>query len=243
MMNTETLQPPPALEVDGLYCTEPGKTALCGLTLTVSAGQLHAIAGPNGSGKGTLCRCLARIYKWSKGSIRFNGKPTPNSTEELAAVGIMVVLQGTRVFNEMTVRDNLFSSPTFWRLERRADRMDEVLQLFPRLKDRLGQVAGSLSGGEQQMTALARALMTNPRLLIAEEPSMGLAPSLVEDVYAALANIARVERTVIVTEETLVAASRVATSASLMVHGKVVASGDPKRMMETSIMSELKAFA
>ena len=209
------------LEMRDVHCCPPGRPALRGVNLRISRGTFLAIAGPNGSAKGTLCRCLARLIKEHQGEILLDGGHLPNSPQDLAAVGLMVVLQGRKVFPEMSVLENLFSAPMTWRTPGRRERLDGVIRLLPHLKDRFRQMAGTLSGGEQQMVAIGRALMAEPRCLVFEEPSMGLAESTTRAVYSALAQISQEGRTVVVTEETLTIAGCYASETCSMEQGRI----------------------
>lgn len=221
----------PKLELQDVHCSPPARPALRGVSLTISQGSFYAISGPNGAGKGTLCRCLARLWRESRGSILLDGSRIPNEPEDLPALGAIAVLQGAKVFPELTVMENLLSVPATWRSNRRRERLDFVLQLFPHLRDRLRQTGGTLSGGEQQMVAIGRALMAQPRLLVLEEPSMGLAAQATNEVYAALTQISHEGRTVVVTEETLTVAGRFATQACLMEQGNIVSVGSPQNVL------------
>ena len=211
----------PHLEFKDVHCCPPGRPALRGVNFSVSRGTFFAIEGANGSGKGTLCRCLARLIKEYQGSILLDGQNLPIKPQELPTMGLMVALQGVKVFPEMTVLENLLSAPRTWKIPGRRDRLDGVIRLLPHLKDRFRQMAGTLSGGEQQMVAIGRSLMAEPVALVLEEPSMGLAESTTHAVYAALAQISREGRTVIVTEETLTIAGNYASETCTMEQGKI----------------------
>jgi branched-chain amino acid transport system ATP-binding protein len=213
------------------------------VNLAVSHGGFLAIAGANGSGKGTLCRCLARVFKEDQGCIRLDGHGLPEQPEDLPATGMMIVLQGAKVFPEMSVLDNLLCAPATWRKGDRRQRLDAVMQLLPHLKERFRQNGGTLSGGEQQMVAIGRALMAEPSLLVLEEPSLGLATQTANDVYEMLAQISRGGRTVIVTEETLTIASRFASEACLMSQGRITNIGQPKDIVTDMTRLEKVAFA
>jgi branched-chain amino acid transport system ATP-binding protein len=220
------------LEVGDVHCSPPARPALRGVNLAVSRGSFLAIAGANGSGKGTLCRCLARLLKENQGYIFFDGHILPNQPEDLSAIGMMVVLQGVKVFSEMSVLDNLLCAPATWRNGERRQRLDAAMQLLPHLKERFRQNAGTLSGGEQQLVSIGRALMAEPALLIVEEPSLGLSAQTANDVYATLGHISGEGRTVIVTEETLAVASRYANKACLMNQGKITSIGRPQDFLD-----------
>jgi branched-chain amino acid transport system ATP-binding protein len=231
------------LEVGDVHCIPPARPALRGVTLAISRGSFFAIAGANGSGKGTLCRCLARLYKENRGRILLDGKRLPDQPEDLPAIGMMIVLQGAKVFPEMSVLDNLLCAPATWRKGERRERLDAVMQLLPHLKDRFRQNGGTLSGGEQQMVAIGRALMAGPSLLVLEEPSLGLAAQTANDVYATLAQLSGEGRTVIVTEETLSVASRYASEACLMSQGRIANVGRPQDFLNCTAGRESAVFA
>ncbi|MCI0538895.1 MAG: ATP-binding cassette domain-containing protein [Verrucomicrobiales bacterium] len=222
----------PHLDIGDLHCSPPARPALRGVSLAVSHGSFFGIAGANGSGKGTLCRCLARLHKEDQGRILLNGQSLPHRAEDLPAIGMMIVLQGAKVFPEMSVLDNLLCAPATWRNGDRREKLDAVMQLLPHLKDRFRQNGGTLSGGEQQMVAIGRALMAEPSLLVLEEPSLGLAAKTANDVYRTLAQISGEGRTVIVTEETLTLASRYINEACSMSQGKITHVGSPQHILD-----------
>ncbi|HEV2842608.1 MAG TPA: ATP-binding cassette domain-containing protein [Chthoniobacterales bacterium] len=233
----------PHLEIGDLHCSPPARPALRGISFYVSHGSFFAIAGANGSGKNTLCRCLARLYKESQGRIRLEGQELPDQPEDLPAMGMMIVLQGEKVFPEMSVLDNLLCSPATWRRSQRHERLDAVLHLLPHLKERFRQSGGTLSGGEQQMVAIGRALMAGPSLLVLEEPSFGLAAKTVTDLYAALTQICGEGRTVIVTEETLETAYRYADVACHIKQGRIANLGRPRDIYDIMRTRESLVFS
>lgn len=217
----------PSLEFNNCYCAPVGWPDLRGLTLHISPGEFFALTGPNGSAKATLCRCLAGAFRPTQGDIQFGGHPLPLEPYQIPNSGLMVVLQGERVFPEMSVKENLFSSPRTWTLPDRKQRLESVLELMPHLRDRMRQSAGTLSGGEQQMVAVARALMADPAALVLEEPSMGLAERVAHALYEALAYISASGRTVLVTEETLQPAAEYVGRAGWLDHGRIQHIGTP----------------
>jgi branched-chain amino acid transport system ATP-binding protein len=241
LMITSSLNNTAHLEVGDVHCSPPARPALRGLNLAISRGSFLAIVGANGSGKGTFCRCLGRLLNISQGRILFDGHILPDQPEDLPAIGMMVVLQGAKVFPEMSVLDNLLCAPATWRNGGRLQRLDAVMQLLPHLKERFRQNAGTLSGGEQQLVSIGRALIAEPTLLVVEEPSLGLSAQLANDVYATLARISGEGRTVIVTEETLAVASCYANEACLMNQGKIIGVGKPQDLLD-SATKERTAF-
>jgi branched-chain amino acid transport system ATP-binding protein len=222
-----------ALEVRGLDVAYGGLAALAGVTLHVGAGELVALVGANGAGKSTLLRSVAGLVRPGAGAIRWRG-------EELGAVpadgvverGIALVAEGRRLFGRMTVEENLElgAYPARARGRRRAT-LEEMYELFPRLRERRRQLAGSLSGGEQQMLAIARALMARPALLMLDEPSLGLAPQMVDLVFAALARIHRAGLTLLLVEQNVHVALGLAGRGYLLESGRIVGEGGGRELL------------
>ena len=180
------------LEIKELHTGYGKKQVLFGVSLEVPQGEIVALIGPNGAGKSTILKAVCGLIPAWKGEIRFDGKPTNGSTPaQNVARGITFAPQGNRVFDELTVMENLeiggFQLPS----KELRGRIDEVFTLFPVLKERSRQYAGRLSGGEQQMLALARALVPKPKLLMLDEPSLGLQPNLVGSVFETISQINR----------------------------------------------------
>jgi branched-chain amino acid transport system ATP-binding protein len=186
------IESPPMLVIEQLDTGYGKKQALFGLSLEARQGEIVALIGPNGAGKSTVLKAVCGLIPAWKGQIRFEGK-VANTTTPAQSVsrGITFCPQGNRVFNELSVKENLeiggFQLPS----RDLAERIDEALALFPDLRNRLRQLAGKLSGGEQQMLALARALIPKPKLLMLDEPSLGLSPSLVSTVFESIIRINR----------------------------------------------------
>jgi len=208
----------------------------------VAAGELVAILGPNGAGKSTLMRALMRLIP-AGGSVFFEGKAIdrkpPNT---LAALGITLVPESRGILGPMTVRENLvlgaYSRGAAQKAAIEAD-FDSVMQLFPRLKERLDQVAGSLSGGEQQMLAVGRALMVHPRLLLLDEPSLGLAPRVAGEIFTTLGQLNERGLTILVVEQKAPLALALANRAYVMRNGRVIASPDPKDIRSPEALAHL----
>ncbi|MBL0003604.1 MAG: ATP-binding cassette domain-containing protein [Actinomycetales bacterium] len=211
------------LEVKGV-CAGYGRVqVLWDVDLTVSANEIVALVGPNGAGKTTLLRALSGMVPIRDGSVTFLGEDiTGRSIERIVDLGISHVPEGRRLFPGLTVKDNLRLGG--WR-NRNTD-IDRVIDLFPKLGDRLSQVTGSMSGGEQQMCAIARGLMGKPDLIMIDELSMGLAPVIVEEIIGRLADIAASGTAVLLVEQDVDAALTVAERAYVMETGRVVMSGN-----------------
>jgi branched-chain amino acid transport system ATP-binding protein len=180
------------LEIRELDTGYGKKQVVFGLSLDVREGEIVALIGPNGAGKSTVLKAICGLIPAWKGDIRFNGTPTNGSTPaQNVARGITFAPQGNRVFADLTVMENLEIGGYLLPRREAKERIAKVLELFPLLKERTRQDAGRLSGGEQQMLALARALVPKPKLLILDEPSLGLAPNLLGDVFTRITEINR----------------------------------------------------
>ena len=223
----------PLLRVDNLEVRYGGIRALRGLSLTLEAGEIVIVTGPNGAGKSTLMNSLAGLVKPQGGSIWLDGEDiTHRAPERIARLGISMVPEGRHVFGSMTVLENLRIS-----LGARTDvktaslDLDYVMDLFPLLRERSHSQAGLLSGGQQQMLVIARGLMTAPRLLAIDEPSLGLAPLITDQVYAALMRLRR-ERalTLLIVEQSATRAALAGARMLMLREGRVVLSGDPRTM-------------
>ncbi len=218
----------PMLECKNLCAAYGPVQVLYDLTIEVRQGEIVALLGANGAGKTTLLRTLSGLHRASTGTVSFGGAPFDKlSAEDRVKRGLAHVPEGRRVFPGLTIRENLEVATSAWRRGRApidAD-LDRVFTLFPRLKERIGQLAWSLSGGEQQMLAIGRALMSRPKMLLLDEPSLGLAPLLAEEVYARIREIGRSDLTVLVVEQNTVLALGVAARAYVLENGRIVLSG------------------
>jgi branched-chain amino acid transport system ATP-binding protein len=215
--------PAPLIEVSALAANYGHVAALQPTSLYVKAGEFVTILGPNGAGKTTLLRAIARLIK-SRGRIAFNGQDvTALRTHELAQRGIILVQEGRGLFGEMTVRENLLlgayslggAKPA---LERR---LGDVFALFPRLRERTEQIAASMSGGEQQMLAVGRALMAGPKLLILDEPSLGLAPRVAAEILSTLGTLNREGLGILLVEQKAPLALKLAQRVYVLASGRV----------------------
>jgi branched-chain amino acid transport system ATP-binding protein len=227
------------LEVRGLHAAYDGKEALHGLSFNVALGSCVCLIGANGAGKTTTMRCLSGLLKPTQGTMLFEGEAiTALPPAARVAAGISLVPEGRRVFAPMTVRENL-EMGAYRRLWPRrqptvAADFELVFDLFPRLRERSSQLAGALSGGEQQMLAIARALMSRPKLLLLDEPSMGLAPMVVKDIFATLRRLNEMGVSILLAEQNTRMALRTASRGYVMAGGLIVQAADAKTLAAES---------
>ena len=206
--------------------------ALKGVSLEVRAGEIVALIGANGAGKSTTLRTISGLVQPRSGTITFDGARIDGlPAHAIAARGIAQAPEGRRLFNRMSVRDNL-ELGAYGRDDQAAivSDVERVFDLFPRLRERVTQLAGTLSGGEQQMLAIGRAMMARPRLLLLDEPSMGLAPLLVETIFARLEEINRQGVTILLVEQNARLALEVATRGYVLETGRVILADQAERL-------------
>jgi branched-chain amino acid transport system ATP-binding protein len=220
-----------------------GVTVLRGLSMRVGDGEIIGVLGRNGMGKTTLIRCLAGLIGPSAGAIEFEGRDiTGLAPHERARLGITTVVQGRGIFPRLTVRENLaMGRIASGRIKR--SRVAEVLGYFPRLGERLAQPAGTLSGGEQQMLAIGRGLMADPRLMLLDEPSEGIMPILVQQIAAILAEINRRERmTIVIVEQNVPMVFNLTDHCIILEKGRIVAEGSRETVARSEVMTEYLAI-
>jgi branched-chain amino acid transport system ATP-binding protein len=222
----------PLLELDDVRVSYGGIKALKGISLKVFPGEIVAIIGSNGAGKTTTLKSVMGLLPLASGTISFGGqKVSGQSTEDLVEAGISLAPEGRAIFPSLTVRENLELGAY---LHRDAKAMKEtiadVTTLFPRLGERMTQEGGTLSGGEQQMLAIGRALMARPQLLLLDEPSLGIAPKLVQQIFAAIREIAAAGVTIMVVEQNTRIALATARRAYVLRTGEIALSGDAKEL-------------
>ena len=224
------------LAVGNLHVSYGSIIALRGVSLQVAEGEIVAVIGPNGAGKSTLLLTIAGIVRAKQGSIEFaGGRVTGAAPERLVAAGLSLVPEGRHIFGSLTVAENIALGATT-----RSDRVaiaadtERVLALFPVLRERLRQRAGKLSGGEQQMLAIARALLAKPRLLLLDEPSLGLAPLVVKQVYDAIEELRRSGVTILIVEQSVGRALKVADRTYVLNSGAVTISGRSAELQGTA---------
>jgi len=206
---------------------------LFGMSLELSQGELVAVLGANGAGKTTTLRAISGLIRPWGGEIRLNGQSLAGlSAARRAALGLGHVPEGRQLFPLMSVEENLLLGAAFLAWERRQEGLEFTYALFPRLSERRGQLAGTLSGGEQQMLAIGRALMGRPRILMVDEPSLGLSPKLAEEVLATLARIKAEGMGVLLVEQNVALSLEVADRAYVVEHGKVVLAGPAQELAQ-----------
>ncbi len=219
------------LVVESLVARYGAVEALHGVSLEVGSGEAVAIVGPNGAGKTTLLRTISGLVRPASGSVRIDGRTMGRmAAHRIARLGVSHVPEGRAILSPLTVKDNLLMGGYRLPGAEIPARMEEMIELFPVLGRRLDSLGGVLSGGEQQMLAIARGLMAKPRLLMIDEPSMGLAPRIVGDVLDALHRVVATGTAVLVSEQNAGLALEVADRAYVMVVGDVVASGHSEEL-------------
>jgi branched-chain amino acid transport system ATP-binding protein len=210
--------------------------ALKGVSLDIAPGSITCLLGPNGAGKTTLMMTIAGVLKPRRGTVRFQGEDIAGRPPDaIVARGIALVPENRLVFPSMTVLENLQAGA----YQRRDDLSPDIERLFgrfPRLKERSSQLAGTLSGGEQQMLAVARALMSRPKLLLMDEPSLGLAPLVVEEIFSTIAELHRDGTTIFLVEQNAHMALQVASHFFLMEQGRITFRGDPGSLAEDEVI-------
>ncbi|GAB4308230.1 ABC transporter ATP-binding protein [Pseudothermotoga elfii] len=207
--------------------------AIKGISLEVKKGQIATLIGANGAGKTTTLNAITNLVKKSGGKILFEGEDITNlSTHEIVSRGIVLVPEGRKIFPNLTVYENLMMGAYSRRDQEKIKRdLNWTLTLFPRLRERLKQLGGTLSGGEQQMLAVARGLMSKPKLLMLDEPSLGLAPLLVKEVFQIIEEIRKEGVTILLVEQNAFAALKVADYAYVLETGKVVIQDSGKDLL------------
>ena len=221
------------LEVRDLHVAYGAAPALWCVSLSVQPGELLCVVGPNGAGKTTLINTLAGILRASAGSIWFEGRDiTQLPPHRFCEAGIAIVPEGRRLFTGMSVLENLeLGSYLPAAKAHRKQSLEAAIELFPVLREKLASPAGELSGGQQQMVAIARALMARPRLLLLDEPSLGLSPLIVHDMFAAIRRINASGMSVLMVEQNVAMAMEVSTRAYVLEEGRVVAEGAPDDLL------------
>jgi branched-chain amino acid transport system ATP-binding protein len=222
------------LEVDGIHVFYDNIEALKGVSITVEEGQIVTLIGANGAGKTTTLRAISGLLHPRSGQVRFDGESLGNvPPHEISQLGVVQVPEGRRIFARLTIDENL-EMGAFARTDRKAIAEDKerMMALFPRLKERIKQVAGTLSGGEQQMVATARALMARPRVLLMDEPSMGLSPVLVEQVFQTIRTINQQGVTILLVEQNALMALNIADYAYVLESGRVVLVGKGTELVD-----------
>jgi len=228
------------LSIDQLNVSYGAIHALKGVSFNLEKGEIVALIGANGAGKSTTLNTISGIYRPDAGMIMYEGNDlTQTSPAEIVEQGIVQVPEGRKIFSRMSVRENLeMGAYSIKEKDRIQANMKRVYDIFPRLKERQGQMGGTLSGGEQQMLAMGRGLMAEPGLLLLDEPSMGLAPILVEQIFEVIQDINQQGVSILLVEQNANMALSIADRAYVLETGKVVLSGEADKLMENPLVKE-----
>ena len=222
------------LKINNLNVFFGGIHALKGISFDVPIGKVITLIGANGAGKSTTLRTICGLIKPKEGKIKFNNKEITNiPTDKIVKKGIALIPEGRKIFPNLTVEENL-ALGAFARTDKKetAKDLEWVYELFPKIKERLWQKGGTLSGGEQQMLAVARGLMSRPKLLMLDEPSLGLAPLLVKEIFDIIKRIHQEGMTVLLVEQNAFAALKIADYAYVLETGKVVLQGTGEELLQ-----------
>jgi len=220
------------LEIRDLQVYYGSIHAIKGVSFDVNEGEIVTLIGANGAGKSTTLNTLAGLLKARTGSVIFNGKNlTTTPANKIVSLGMALCPEGRRVFQQMTVRENLEMGGYTRPADENAKTIEDIFKRFPRLKEREKQVAGTLSGGEQQMLAMGRALMSKPKLLMLDEPSMGLAPILVEQIFGIITELHKAGTTILLVEQNAQMALSIANRAYVLETGTIVKDGPAHELM------------
>jgi branched-chain amino acid transport system ATP-binding protein len=230
----------PMLELKELHTYYGHIHALKGISVTVNEGEVVTLVGANGAGKSTTLRTISGVVRAKRGSVIFNGQDiTGLPSHSIAGLGIGHVPEGRRIFPLMTVRENLELGA--WNVRSRAEiarRLEENVTLFPRLRERIGQKGGTLSGGEQQMLAIARALMSQPKVLLMDEPSMGLAPVLVDQIFDIIRRLNAAGNTILLVEQNALLALEIASRGYVLQTGEIVLSDTGSNLLANELVQK-----
>lgn len=227
------------LQVENLVVKYGNIAAVKGISLDVAEGEIISVVGANGAGKSTTVNTIAGIVKMTSGKIIYNGIDMSKTTpQERVKQGIILAPEGRQMFNEMSVKENLLMGAYLQDSASANQMFDTIFDLFPILKSRLKQPAGTLSGGEQQMLCIGRAMMSKPKLLMLDEPSLGLAPLIVKDIFELIKRIREMGCTILLIEQNVRMALGVSDRAYVMQTGEVVISGNSKDVVNMPEVQE-----
>ena len=228
----------PMLKVTDLSVSYGHVEALRGVSIQVEQGQIVSIIGANGAGKSTLLRTISGLVKPLNGRVEFLGEPLPKKPNKIVAKGIVHVPEGRKTFSGLTIRDNLLVGGYLFKGKELEKDLQDQYKLFPILEERKNQYAGTLSGGEQQMLAVGRALMSRPKLMMLDEPSLGLAPLVVQDIFSIIREINRQEVTVLLVEQNANMALKIADLAYVLETGTITMSGTGAELLANEKIKE-----
>lgn len=230
----------PMLEVEGIHTYYGNIQALRDVSISVEEGEIVTIIGANGAGKSTMLKSTSGLLRPRKGSIRLNNEDlTRLKPHQIVEKGVVQVPEGRRIFGTLTVMENLDMGAFVCKDSQKIkENLDRVVELFPRLKERGKQVAGTLSGGEQQMLAMGRALMANPKMLLLDEPSMGLAPVLVDDIFDTIRQLHAEGTTILLVEQNARLALQVASRGYVLQSGSIVFSDSCENLEKNEMVRQ-----
>lgn len=227
------------LEIRDLNVHYGGIHALRGVNIDVQKGQIVSIIGSNGAGKSTLLNAISSVVKISSGTISYDGRDVPRVINKVVQNGIVQVPEGRLIFANLTVRDNLLMGAYLRNDKPQIERdLQNVYQLFPRLQERITQMAGTLSGGEQQMLAMGRGLMADPEIIMLDEPSLGLAPLLVKTIFDIIVDIQKMGKTILLVEQNAFKALSIADVAYVLEQGTIVKKGVAAELIKDPTIQE-----
>ena len=228
------------LKISGLRAAYGGIQALRGVSLEVEEGEIVSVLGANGAGKSTLLKCISAVMKITEGSIEFEGRPISKKPYEIVGAGLVQVPEARQIFAKLTVEENLRIGSNLRKdVEGIKRDMEHVYELFPRLKERQKQYGGHLSGGEQQMLAIARGMMARPKLMMFDEPSLGLAPVIVSQVFETIKAINAEGTTIMLVEQNANKALAISNHAYIMQTGEVVRHGTGAELLADENLSAM----
>ncbi len=228
------------LKVENIDMSYGDLQVLWDVSFEIRNGEILVLVGANGAGKSSIIKTISGLQKVSRGKITFQGQDITNKNpEDILKMGIVHVPEGRRLFNEMTVEENLILGSLWGEAKaKRFETMEMCYELFPKLKERRNQLAGTLSGGEQQMVAIARGLMSLPKLLMLDEPSLGLAPVLVQDVFEIVKSVNRQGITVLLVEQNVQSTLKFCDRAYVLENGKIVLEGTGQELLNNEHVKE-----
>ena len=220
------------LKIDNLHAAYGGIKALKGISLEVREGEVVAVLGSNGAGKSTLLNCISSVVKPTEGSIEFLGSPVPKRDYGVVGTGLVHVPEGRQIFTHLTVLDNLMVG-AYLRTDIKGikEDLDRVHKLFPRLKEREHQYGGHLSGGEQQMLAISRGIMARPKLMLLDEPSLGLAPIIVNQIFEIISEINKAGTAIMIVEQNAFKALSICDRAYILSVGMIEKTGTREEIL------------
>lgn len=227
------------LKIENLSASYGGIKAINNVSLEIKPGEVVSVLGSNGAGKTTLLKCICSAMKPTQGTIYFQGKKIPDKTFETVKLGMVHVPEGRQILSNLTVFDNLMAGAYLCKDKKLIEEnLKKVYSLFPRLEERTKQYGGHLSGGEQQMLAIGRALMASPKLLILDEPSLGLAPIIVTQIFDIIKKVQSQGMSILLVEQNANKALSISDRAYVMSVGKVIMEGKSEELLKSNALSE-----